>query len=121
MVAKHNWSALDPRVDAFMADGLSVPELAEIMGISAKAIHYRLWRRGISGRSSAQIEQRKRRKEEAKAHMEEKAIKRDCLGCRKTFATDNRLYFMCPTCRPQACDMGAYSVSRGATRHSGHR
>ncbi|MBM9401584.1 hypothetical protein JUN65_08290 [Gluconacetobacter azotocaptans] len=95
---KHDWTKLDPQVDALIRAGVPVSECAKRVGVDKNALHYRLRVRANRPQAPRRETREDRRRQNAEQRRES-GVDRNCLRCQKAFVAPTRFIRRCPPCR----------------------
>ncbi|GEB39149.1 hypothetical protein GLI01_31840 [Gluconacetobacter liquefaciens] len=86
--SKYDWARLDPQVDAMLAKGLRVTQVAQALEMRVQTIRDRLSYRRRAPRAGMK-------------RVAPKLIDRTCLNCRAAFQVVSPFLRLCPTCRAE--------------------
>ncbi|MBB2181132.1 hypothetical protein HLH29_18610 [Gluconacetobacter tumulicola] len=86
--SKYDWARLDPQMDALLAKGLRVTQVAQALEMRVQTIRDRL-------------SYRRRAPRAGKKRVAPKLIDRRCLNCRAAFQVASPFLRLCPTCRAE--------------------
>jgi hypothetical protein len=87
--SKYDWSRLDPQVDAMLADGMRVVQVACALDMRVQTIRDRLSYR------------RRRAPRDVPKPALPPLIDRSCLNCGAPFSVRSPFLRLCPTCRAE--------------------
>lgn len=86
--SKYDWARLDPRMDALLAKGMRVTQVAQALEMRVQTIRDRLSYRRRVPRAGAK-------------RVAPTLIDRSCLNCRAAFRVASPFLRLCPTCRAE--------------------
>ncbi|ACI52288.1 conserved hypothetical protein [Gluconacetobacter diazotrophicus PA1 5] len=87
--SKYDWKRLDPRVDAMLAEGMRVTQVAQALEMRVQTVRDRLSYR------------RRRPPQDAPKPAPPPLIDRSCLNCGAGFSVRSPFLRLCPTCRAE--------------------
>ncbi|MBB2159242.1 hypothetical protein ACLRDC_10550 [Gluconacetobacter sacchari] len=84
--SKYDWARLDPQVDALLAKGMRVTQVAQALEMRVQTIRDRLSYRRRAPRAGMK-------------RVAPALIDRSCLNCRAAFRVASPFLRLCPVCR----------------------